>query len=525
MNAVAAEEAAPSAMKLKATVYNNGKTVSSYNRARTISMLSPFTTTEGGSNYAGWRQAGVLTFRSGPMRQNAAYGTVDVTNEQLQLVWSQPIGSMRIKDSVVYGVASPGQPVIVKWPTELRKNMGLYDSAKEVVALKEVIVAGQDGKVHFYNLLTGEATRDAIDLGAPSRGGLSVATNGTPILAVGQYNSKLATKTVKNGLHILDLVTNKKTMLIAGDGEDKNSNYSGVTGAPLFDNYTGTMIFGGQNGVLYTAELGAVKDSYNYPTNVVELSSSLQGYKSVVGEQKKTLTNIDASVAMYNGYVYYGDQDGMLQCVDVNTLTPVWVVDTEDNIDSTPALDMEDGEKVVLYTGNTITNRTLKSSKAAIRRIDALTGKVEWVHEIEGLSYIAKQDIGCYASPVVGQNSISDIVIYTVSYGREAAHVLALNKVDGSVAWETVLEGPSISSPVAVYNENGKAWLIQAEQSGKIHMMDPQNGAILSTLKLEPISNPEANIVLEGSPAVYGNLLVIGTMGSEAGGVYCIKID
>ena len=55
--------------------------------------------------------------------------------------------------------------------------------------------------------------------------------------------------------------------------------------------------------------------------------------------------------------------------------------------------------------------------------------------------------------------------------------------------------------------------------------MNASTGAILNTLQLEPVSNPNAKIVLEGSPAVYGNLMVIGTMGSEAGGVYCIKID
>jgi len=103
--------------------------------------------------------------------------------------------------------------------------------------------------------------------------------------------------------------------------------------------------------------------------------------------------------------------------------------------------------------------------------------------------------------------------------------VIALNKADGSLVWETVLEGPSISSPVAVYNENGDAWLVQAEQNGKVHLMNARTGAILNSLQLEPVANPDANIVLEASPAVYGNLLVIGTMGGEAGGVYCIKID
>ena len=212
--------------------------------------------------------------------------------------------------------------------------------------------------------------------------------------------------------------------------------------------------------------------------------------------------------------------------MDVNTLTPVWVVDTDDNIDSTPALDIEDGEKVVLYTGNTITNRTSSKARASIRRIDALSGEVEWTYEIPDVAYVAKnKDTGVYASPVVGQESISDLVIFTISNDKQPAQVLALNKADGTVKWQTALEGPSISSPVAVYNEDGDAWLVQAEESGKIHLMNAKTGKIVNTLQLEPTEKPDAKIVLEASPAVYGNLMVIGTMGTNAGGVYCIKID
>ncbi len=526
LSASASADADPAVLKLTATLYSGEKTISSYNRSRAINMLNAFTTTLGGSDYAGWKQAGVLTFRSGPLRQNAAYSTVEVENETLSVVWNQPIGSMKTSESTVYGVAAPGQPVIVKWPTELRRNMGMYDAAKEVTALKEAIVAGQDGKVHFFNLLTGDATRDPIELGAPSRGGLSVATNGTPILGVGQYNKKLANKTVNNGYHILDLVTNKKAKLIAGDGKDKNSNYSGFTGAALFDSTTGTMIVGGQNGVLYTAELGLLKDTYNYGVNKVTLDSAIQGYKSLTKDQKKTNTNIDASVAMYNNYVYFGDQDGIVQCVDVNTLTSVWAVDTEDNVDSTPALDVEDGTAVALYTGNTIANRTGKTAACTIRRLNALTGETEWTYEAPELIYQSKNaKTGVYASPVVGQESISDRVIFTVSYGNDApSRVFALEKKTGKVIWETALEGLSISSPVAVYNEAGDAWIVQAEQNGKIHLINASSGKIVNSLQLTA-SEENAELEIEASPAVYGNLMVIGTTGKNAGGVYCIKID
>ena len=520
LTAETADSASPSAIKLKATLYSNGKSVSKFTRSHAISMLNAFTTVDGGGDYAGWRQAGVLTFRSGPLRQNAAYGTADVQTGKLSVVWSQSVGNMKISEGTVYGVTAPGQPVIVKWPTELRQRMGIKDDMKEVKALREAIIAGQDGKVYFFNLLTGEATRDAIDLGAPSRGGLSVATNATPILGVGQYNAKLDKKTVKNGYHVLDLINNKKIKLIAGDGKDKNSNYSGVTGSALFDSTTGSMIFGGQNGVLYTVEFGGVKDAYNYASNELNLGTAYQGYKTQADGQKKTNTSIDGSVAMYNNYVYYGDQGGILQCVDVNTLTPVWALDLKDNLDATPALDMEDGSRVALYIGNTITAK----GTCVLYRINALTGQVDWSYEVPDLAYKKKAEVGCYASPLVGQESLSGLVVFTVTNAGDGAQVIALDKQTGKVAWQLALESAAVSSPVAVYNQDGDGWVIQAESNGRIHLLEGLTGKVLNTLTLTADSE-DATLEIKASPAVYGNLLVIGTTGKNAGGVYCIKIE
>ena len=389
--------------------------------------------------------------------------------------------------------------MIVKWPTELRQRMGIKDEMKEVTALKEVIVAGQDGFVYFYNLLTGEATRDPIELGAPSRGGLSVATNGTPILGVGQFNSRLANKTVKNGYHILTSSPTKRNAYIAGDGKDKSSNYTGFLGAALFDSATGTMIVGGQNGVLYTAEFGAVKDTYNYQSNEITLSETIQGYKTQAKGQDRTDTNINASVAVYNNYVYYGDIGGILQCVDLNTLTPVWAVDTGDS----NRIHARAGRGGRLGGGALYRQRHRQRRQE--RRVhhpppQRPHRRREWSYEVPDLAYVSKRDIGIYASPVVGQEAIRDLVIFTATNDEAGAKVIALNKADGKVVWETALESATLSSPVAIYNEDGDAWLIQAESNGKIHLMDATNGSILDTLTLTSGEGEESTLTIEGSP-------------------------
>lgn len=511
LTASADESAAPSAITLKATVYLEQKVTTTYSRTKQINLLDPF-------NYAIWDQSGVLTFRGGPLRQNAAYGTVQITEESLTELWKVPVGSMKLRNSTAYGIVWPGQPVIVKWPTEVRNLMKLNDEKKATTALKEVILGGQDGKIYFLDLNDGEPTRDEVDMGAPSSGGVSIATNGAPILGIGQSHANLASKTVNNGYHLFSLLTNKELTLLSSKEKAANSNYTGVSGAALFDKATGSMIVGSQNGLLYTAELGGLEDTFDYGLGTLKLSNlATQRYKTLAAKQDKKNTNIDGSVAMYNQYVYYGDDTGVLQCVDVNTLQPVWAVKTDDNIDATPALDFEEStQTLALYTGNTI-QRQGKKGVCTIRRYDALTGMLDWEYQVPELAYTTEYEIGCIASPVVGENDISDLVIFTATNGKLGSTIIALKKSNGSVAWTTKMESESVSSPVAVYEDSGKAWILQAESSGNVHLIDAETGEIKNTLKLEG--------EIQGSPAVYKNIMVLGSTGKDTSFIYGIQLQ
>lgn len=501
------ESALPSAISLKQTAYNEQKTTDSYSRAKPLGMLDPF-------NYAVWKQSGVLTFRSGPFRQNAAYGTVNVSENTLTELWKVPVGSKKLSKSTVYGIGWPGQPLIVKWPTEVRNLMNLNDEKKNTTALKEVILGGQDGLIYFLDLTDGQETREAIDMGAPSGGGASIATNGTPLLGMGQSHSNLANKQVSNGYHLFNLINGKELYLLDGRDKAASTNYSGASGAALFDKQTQTLIQGGQNGVLYTVELN---QDFDHVAGTLKIAPEVQRYKTLAAKQDKKRANIDASVAMYDHFVFYGDEAGVLQCLDINSLSPVWAVKTGDDINATPALDFEEAtQKLALYTGNTIVYQG-KSGVCTIRRYNALTGAEEWAYEVPELDYTTEFMIGCMASPVVGENAIDDLVIFTVNNGKNGSRVIALKKTDGSVAWTQDLESQSESSPVAVYSDSGEAWLVQAEHNGNVHLMNAETGEILNTLQLPG--------EIEASPAVYRDILVIGTTGKDTGAIYGIRIQ
>ena len=98
-----------------------------------------------------------------------------------------------------------------------------------------------------------------------------------------------------------------------------------------------------------------------------------------------------------------------------------------------------------------------------------------------------------------------------------AGVIIALNKETGEVAWHMAMEAYCYSSPVAVYDEAGKGWIIQACSNGTIYLLDGLTGDVVNTLAV--------NGVIEGSPAVYGDTMVIGTTGKDTSYIYGIKIN
>ena len=239
------------------------------------------------------------------------------------------------------------------------------------------------------------------------------------------------------------------------------------------------------------------------------------------------MTAVESSLAMYDRYVFYADMGGILRCVDTNFLTPVWAVDTKDAVMAAIALDMPTPESLDLYTANMLKNR--KSGNVQIRRFDAMSGKEIWCTEI-GVKKDKKNntDTGCKASPVIGENGLSDLVYFTVTglsdegraalriEGEAKAALVALEKETGDLRWAYGLSDRSESSPIAVYDEGGNGWIIQCAWDGSIVTLNGLSGELVASCKVE------GNI--EASPAAYNDIMVIGTTGKGTEKIYGIKI-
>ena len=267
-------------------------------------------------------------------------------------------------------------------------------------------------------------------------------------------------------------------------------------------------------------DVGEFKLTIN-PENVVMKSRTSS-------KQKDAYTAVESSLAMYGNYAFYADMDGILRCVDTSTLTTAWAVDTGDAVQAAIALDLDEDGQLWLYTVNTLQNRT--KGDCTIRRFNALTGEESWNVAV-GMTKGKTQISGGMASPVVGQNSLSDMVYFTLTglskvgtqelfSDAEAAApavLLAMDKQTGDIVWKQELDSYSYSSPVAVYSDYGDGWIVQATGNGTLNLYEGRTGKLVDTLALEG--------TIEASPAVYKDMLVIGTTGKNTSYIYGVKLN
>ena len=192
---------------------------------------------------------------------------------------------------------------------------------------------------------------------------------------------------------------------------------------------------------------------------------------------------------------------------------------------STVALDFSGPDGLDLFTANILNRRA--EGDAQVRCYDALSGREKWIAAFGVSKDTVNHTVsGFRASPVVGQNGLSLFVYYTVNNlseaGREklgvneAAALIALDRQNGDTVWAKGLTGTAYSSPVAVYDEAGKGRIIQCCGDGRVLLLDGLTGNTVAETAVEGS--------IEGSPAVYINMMVIGTTGPGENKLYGIRI-
>jgi outer membrane protein assembly factor BamB len=518
MTVASVASTSPSALDLSTGTYVDGKKVSSYTRADAIDFPrgSTYTTLEG-----------VITFRGNNYREGASYGTADVSQGTLSLLWSVPTGSLAKTSGTGSWTGSgwTGQPLLVKWPEDLKQIMNLKDAKKSASDLVEVIYPCLDGKIYFLDLKDGTATRSAITSGGgPFKGTGSIYPSGIPILTVGHGEGAPGKESARVRLYSL---IDQKQLYTFGKKPDAQSfrGFYAYDSSALYDVGSDTLIQPGENGILYTVKLNTSFDKTAgtvsvSPDPLVKLRYTAPNYaNSSDNIPNGRWWGMEDSAVAWRNYLYVTDNGGKLMCYDLNTMKLVWAQNVLDDTNGSPVFEESpENDTAYIYVSTSLhitATGTGANRKGGIPiwKINAATGEIVWQTEKYPCYTVSGVSGGVQATPVLGKNDISNLVIFPIARtpNVNSGILVALDKETGKEVWRTSMTHYAWSSPLAVYTPKGKSYIVQCDSIGNVFLFEGTTGKLLSTLAL--------GTNIEASPAAFGNIIVVGTRGQKICGI------
>ena len=456
---------------------------------------------------------GIVTFRGDNFRSGAAYGTAAVSSKTLTKAWSKSTSGLSDTDGTYWsGSGWTGQPLIVKWPEATRKNISaMYDWAREKEGLVEVIYATLDGHVYFYELTSGEYTRDPLNLGFNYKGAGALDPRGYPILYVG---SGVDSVNGRSRVKVVNLIDNSVMFEFGHNETFANRGWHMFDSSPLVSAETDQLIYPGENGILYIIHLNT---KYNEQTGElsVDPDNIVKWKYNGVRSGSRYWLGVESSAAIINNYIFLADNGGNLMCLDLNTLKLVWVQDVLDDTNCSPVVDVEDGHPYIyISTSFHYGWRSYSTAEIPIFKIDAETGEIVWRTDY---TCYTVQDLsgGVQGTIAVGKNKLSDMIFVPIARtpGASSGTLAALKKDTGEVIWEKETSMYSWSSPVDFYDADGNGYLLYCNSGFNMFLIDGKTGEQLDYMNLG------GNI--EASPAMYGNYAVVGTRAMRT---YCIQV-
>ena len=462
---------------------------------------------------------GIITFRGNNFRDSGAYGTVNMTEFAFEKVWMHETGMMEgigtsSGSHIWRGCGWTGQPLAVKWPKTTRAIMNMYDWAKEADELVEVIYATMDGNIYFYELYTGEPTRPPMFVGHIFKGAGALDPRGYPLMYCGSGDASVNGTARAFIINLIDC-TILYQFGIKGDPFAKR-NWTAYDSSALVDAETDTLIYPGENGIVYFVKLNS---EYNEAEGTISVNPEITKwrYYGKKSSGSKFYLGIEASAVAWRGHLFLADNGGHLMCLNINTLELVWVQDLLDDTNCTPVLELENGHPY-LYVSTSFHGGWRYSLDSVadipVMKIDAVTGEIVW--RIDYPCYTVKDVSGGVQGTIaIGKNNVSDLIFVPVARypTKKEGRIVAISKETGEQVWSyDNTPKYSWSSPTVVYNSDGDGFIIWASTSGYIYIIDARTGVLLNEISLK-------GGLIEASPIVYDNMVVIGTKGMQIHGV------
>ncbi len=496
--AVRTEAGAPENWGVNWEINAGGSVVSSYQREEQISF---------GYDCDYFPLPGIGTFRGNNHRNTSTYGTATVTEQKLTKVWSKPIGAFNGWS----GSGWTGQPLLVQWDDETKQLMNLFEDKKSKEGLVEIIYATLDGYIYFYDLEDGSKTRNPIYMGANFKGAGALDPRGYPLLYVGSgiYADGKAPR-----MYVISLITGKVLYQYGNGDSFALRSWSAFDSSPLVDAETDTLIWPGENGVLYTIKLNTVYDKDAGTIDVSPDKPVKTRYRDDYS-RKNRYVGYEDSVVIVDRWLYVADNAGMFYCVDLNTMELVWAQDTKDDNNSSPVFQWDDDGNGYIYTAPSLHWTKNSSSKGTISvyKLDASTGEIVWEVPFE-CSTITDLSGGVQGTPLLGKEGteLEGLIIYPIARcpSNYKGKLVAIDTETGEIVWEASTGNYAWSSPTAVYTPEGKAYIFQCDVDGDAKLYDAQ-GNRLTTISF--------GSTVEASPVVFNDMIVIGSRGGRVFGV------
>lgn len=454
---------------------------------------------------------GIFTFRGNYHRTLSSYGIAEISLAKFsEKQWTFRTGKLLKSNGKDYwsGNGWTGQPLVIRWPEATKQVMNLYPDKKNKKDLVEVIYSGMDGRIHFLDMEDGTQTRPDINIGMVFKGTASLYPTGIPMIALGSGDSQpgMFGENVSPRAYIYSLIDGTCLYSFGYNDPIAPRIFHAYDSSPVFDAETDTLIYPGENGVVYTMHLNTQYDEKAGTLSIAPDNFCDFTYTTGNGAEDEYARGMENSASVDGNYCYVGDNGGVFYCLDLNTMSMVWAQDLFTDVNSSPIFS-EEADGKYLYVATTCLSETVDRhhiGKVAVFKLNAATGSIVWkkefeCHNVEGV------EGGVLATGVLGTGVLEGKIIYSVSRCPELTSgiLICLDTENGEVVWKKDLSSYGWSSTVTVYAKNGKAYLVQCLANGTVLLLDAADGTTLDSLNL--------NATLEATPVVFENTLILGT--------------
>ena len=315
-------------------------------------------------------------------------------------------------------------------------------------------------------------------------------------------------------LYIVSLIDGKILYERSGSDAFSQRDWAAFDSSPLVDKETDTLIWPGESGVLYTIKLNTNYDKAAGTLSIDPEEVVKTRYSTGRSNKNTYWIGYEPSAVIVDRYLYISENGGMFFCIDLDTMSLVWAQDTRDDSNSTPVFEWNGLDGGYLYTAPSL-HWTAENGKGyiCVYKLDAKTGEIVWESRFDCYT-VSGVSGGVQSTPLLGKpgTELEGLIVYSIARlpNEWNGKLVAFDTETGEKVWEKSMDYYTWSSPVAVYDENGKAYIMVGDSMGQMFMLN-HKGETLSTLSLK--SN------IEASPAVYENTLVVGTRGGLVCGV------